>query len=110
MSHRVTVETNMTDRVLALKTLDAENIQYRETGDRVSLLSGDFAGSELNLTTGKLVSGDVDYHKVDQSKMGLLRQAYAEQKYRAEAFKEGVSIESRTVDKDGVVRLKCRTS
>lgn len=110
MSHRVTVQTEIKDRNLAVAALNAKGIQFRESGSQLSLLSGDFAGATLNLSTGALVSGDVDYHRVDESKMGLLRQAYAEQKYRAEAFKEGITIESAHTDKQGVIRLKCRTA
>jgi len=110
MSHRVTVQTEIKDRNLAIAALNAKGVQFREANGRIHMTSGDYQGAELNLTTGELRSGDVDHFRVDEAKMGLLRQAYAEQKYKAEAFKEGISIESSHVDAKGVIRMKCRSA
>lgn len=108
MSHRVTVQTEIKEREFALAALQNQKIEYREQGDTIHLLSGDYNGSSINLKSGTITSGDVDYHRVDQGKLGLLRQAYSEAKYKAEAFKQGIEISDRTVLKDGVIKLRCR--
>jgi len=108
MSHRVTVQTEIKDRMLAIDSLKAANIQYREQGDTLYLTSGGFENATLNLKTGQ-VSGDTDYgHNV--GKLGVLRQHYAEAKFKQESFRQGISIQSRTVDRDGNIVLHCRTA
>lgn len=106
MSHRVTVQTEIKDKALAISALKAGNISYREQGDMLHLTSGGFDGATINLRTGD-ISGDTDYgHQA--GKLGLLRQNYSEAKYRAEAIKQGISITSKSVNKDGDIVLMCR--
>lgn len=106
MSHRVTVQTEIKDKGLALQALKASNISFREQGDTLHLTGGGYENVSINLKTGS-VSGDTDYgHQA--SKLGLLRQNYAEAKYKAEAFKQGVSISDRRVEKNGDIVLQCR--
>jgi hypothetical protein len=106
MSHRVTVQTDMKDRSIALNALKAAGIDYRESGNSITLLSGQYNNATLNLATGQ-ITGDTDWGH-DSSKLGLLRQHYGEAKYRAEAVKQGIEITSRSVNKDGDVVLMCR--
>lgn len=108
MSHRVTVQTEIKDRAHLLTALKEQNIRYEERGENINLLSGDFTGAHVNLKTGNIVSGDVDHYKVDAGKLGLLRQAYALAKYKAEAFQQGVSIENQEVLANGEIKLRCK--
>lgn len=112
MSHRVTVDTEIKDREHAITALKDAKIEYREQGDTLYLLSGDYRDTTINLRTGKIVSGDTDHVRVDSGKLGLLRQQYTEAKYRAECFEQGIQIHDRTViDHNGVrgvIRLQCR--
>jgi len=105
MSHRVTVQTEIKDKALAIQALKASNIAFREQGDVLHLTSGGYENVSLNLKSGE-VSGDTDYgHKA--GKLGLLRQNYAEAKYKAEAFKQGVTISGREELKNGDIVLQC---
>lgn len=113
MSHRLTMETKITDRSVAEDALRKANIAFDTRGDNIYLKSGAYTGTEINLKTGKITSGDTDYHKIDQGKLGLLRQMYAEAKYRAECLREGVTITDRreeTVNGQKVIVLTCQTA
>jgi len=98
----------MKDASVLKKTLEESGIAFSQSGAIFNLSSGDFKGASVNVSTGTITSGDVDYFKVDASKLGLLRQKYAETLYKEEAFKEGILVESRTVEKDGSITLMCR--
>jgi hypothetical protein len=106
MSHRVTVQTEIKDRALAIEALKSVGVQYREQGEVLHLTSGGYENATINLKSGQVL-GDTDWGH-NASKLGLLRQAYSEAKFRQESFRQGVSITSRTVDKDGNVVLMCR--
>lgn len=106
MSHRVTVNTEIKDRALAIEALKSAGISFREQGDTLALESGDYRNATLNLKTGA-ITGDTDWGH-NAGKLGLLRQNYAEAKFKQEAFRQGVSITDRTVDKDGNIVLSCR--
>lgn len=106
MSHRVTVNTEIKDRALALDALKAAGVSYREQGDFLHLTGGDYNNATINLKTGQ-ISGDTDWGH-NSGKLGLLRQHYGEAKFRQEAFRQGITISNRTVDKDGNVVLTCR--
>lgn len=108
MSHRVTVQTAMTNKEFAVEAMTKLKIQHRVEGSNIYLNSGNFAGSTLNLTTGNVVSGDTDHVKVTKNTFGVLRQTYAEIQYRTEAFNQGIDILDREVLKDGTIKLVCR--
>jgi len=108
MSHRVTVQTEIKEKAHALSALKTSKIEFREQGDTIHLLGTGYEGASINLRTGQITSGDTDYYGVDAGKLGLLRQAYSEAKFRAEAFKEGVEINGKSVNKNGEVVLHCR--
>jgi hypothetical protein len=98
----------MKEREHLITALKGKNIEFREQGDTIHMLSGDFNGAEINLKTGVIRSGDVDYYRADQGKLGLLRQDYAEAKFRAVAFKEGHILGERIIEKNGDVTQFCR--
>jgi len=100
MSHRVTTETEMTDANLVATVLRAAGIEFTMQKKNVLISEGD-ATAILNLKTGRLTysTGPVP------EKLGLLKQLYAEATYRAACMREGVTIESRTVDKNGDIIL-----
>lgn len=108
MSHRVTVQTEIKEKAHAISALKSNKIEHREQGDTIHLLGAGYEGSSINLRTGQITSGDTDYHSVDSGKLGLLRQAYSEAKFRAEAFKEGVEISDKSFNKNGDIVLHCR--
>ncbi len=107
MSHRVTVKTEMKDKGLVIQALNQAGIGFRDPGGNIlQMTTGRFHKSHINLSSGEIV-GDTD--DVTQAELGLLRQYYAEAKFRKESAPEGVIVESRTVDQEGVIVLQCRT-
>lgn len=106
MSKRITVKTNITDVNYASTALQQAGWGFVVNGNVVQITSGPCRNANIDLRTGD-VSGDTDWKHTSAS-LGQLRQGYAEVKFRAEAFKEGVQINQRIVEKNGDVRLKCR--
>lgn len=107
MSHRVTTQTEIKDKALAIQALKAGGFSFSEQGTNLTVTSGPMRNATINLSTG-LVSGDTDFHSKDD--LGALRQAYAEAKYKKECQKQGISVDSRkviTVNGQQVIRLEC---
>lgn len=96
MSHRVTTDTEIKDKALALQACKTAGVSYTEQGDVIRFTSGGLRNASLDLRTGR-ISGDTDYGHTKDT-LGALRQAYSEAKYRYEGQKQGVVFESRTVE------------
>lgn len=113
MSHRLTIKTTITDREAAQTALKQMNIAYDTRGDTIFLKSGVYNGTEINLKTGSVTSGDVDYARgIDNGKLGLLRQYYAEAKLKMEFAREGVQVlerEEAIVDGEKVIILTAQS-
>ena len=114
MSHRLTIETQITDREAAKTAIKKMGLSFDERGNTLILKGGNYNDTQINLVNGRVTSGDTDYNRgIDQSKLGLLRQHYAEAKYRQECHKEGVEILDRQeVIENGqnVIVLRCQTA
>jgi hypothetical protein len=110
MSHRLTIETKITNREAAEAALNQANIKFDSAGDSLYLKTGQYKNTEINLKTGAVTS-DTDY--IDRGKLGLLRQFYAEAIYRQECAIEGIQILNRQeVVENGetVIILRCQTA
>ena len=105
MSHRVTTQSEIKDRALATQAAKAAGITFVEEGDRLRFTSGTLMHATLDLRTG-LISGDTDHGHTD-AKLGVLRQHYSEAKYNLECTRQGIMVESRTVTREGHIRLEC---
>jgi hypothetical protein len=106
MSHRVTTETEIKDKALLMQACKTAGITFADHGnDHVRFTSGKLSNAVLDLRTGR-ITGDTDYGHTE-SGLGVLRQAYGEAKYKDECHRQGISIESRTVDKNGDIILMC---
>lgn len=103
MSRRITTETNITDKAVALEALELAGIEHNVQGDTIYMSSGDFRNARLDLRTGT-ISGDSDFGH-DSEQFGVLRQYYGEALFRAEARKNGTTIEQREVNEEGDVVL-----
>jgi len=101
MSHRVTVQTEIKDKDCAIQALKDAKVRFEESGDSLRITSGPCSNAVINLKTGE-VSGDTDYRH-NTKELGLLRQMYAEAKFKAELFKTGGTVDSRNVDRNGDV-------
>jgi hypothetical protein len=108
MSRRVTTKTEIKDKALAIQALKTADMSYREEGDSLFITSGALANARINLTTGE-ISGDSDYRHTTES-LGALRQFYGEAKYRQECLRQGITIESRTINREGNIELVCMTA
>lgn len=91
----------ITDRALALVTLETPGLDHREDG---TLLRFGTAESEsvLDLETGLVRCADSD-----EALVGRLRQHYAEAHIRAICTDQGITVEAREVEPNGDVVLKC---
>lgn len=99
-----TFRSEITDKDLASNALRAAGIEFRVRGRMVRLTSGDFAGTKIDLRTGAIST------TLAQGKVGVLRQHYAEAKYRAECARQGIEVASRSVDANGDIVLMCRVT
>jgi hypothetical protein len=105
MSKRVTTQIDFKDADIAKAALKAASMSFEENGTTLRITSGACRDAVINLRTGE-ITGDTDYGHGEKA-FGLLRQNYAEAKFRAEAFKNGVTINESTTDKEGNVVLMC---
>lgn len=111
MSHRHTVETKITDKAVAIQALKSANISYSERGNTLYLTSGNYDGTTIDLSSGRVVSADTDHSRVSRDDVGILRQHYAEALHRSECIKQGVDIQSRheeRINGENCVVLHCR--
>jgi len=103
MSHRLTIKTSINDREALIDALRNNKVQFSESQQVFTLKTGIYNGTTVDLRTGKVSSGDVDAvrhttgNQVTKSDVSILRQWYAEAKYRRESEKEGVQIIGRDV-------------
>ena len=105
MSHRVTTETEIKDKALATAALKTAGISYQESGQTIRFTSGPLANATLDLSTGR-ISGDTDYGH-SPAKLAELKMFYGEAKYKLECNRNGIMVESRTVNKAGEIELLC---
>ena len=106
MSHRVTTSTEMRDRALIEQACKQTGVSFVANGSNaIRFTSGSLNNAVLNLSTGT-IEGDTDYGHTSE-KLGALKQAYGEAKYRYECTRQGIMIESRSVDARGNIVLMC---
>ena len=97
MSHRVTYKVETTDRDLVIEALKLGGMSYREEGNHIRVTSGPFNHATINLTTGE-ISGDTDYRHSEEG-LAAFRQNYGEAKCLYDFAKQGVTVESRAVER-----------
>lgn len=102
MSHRVTTQTKITNKKIAIEALKLAGWSYSESSNKIRVTSGPMNRSVIDLSTGNVV-GDSDWHS--QKELGALRRHYSEAQIREEAIKSGHTVESREVLQNGDIRL-----
>lgn len=105
MSKRVTTKTEIKDRELAVSSLKKLGYGYREDGGNLTITSGPMQNASLDLTSG-MITGDTDYGH-SSAALSSLNQTYGELKYTMECQRQGITVESRSVDQQGNVVLIC---
>ena len=105
MSHRVTTQTEVKDKALAIQAAKAAGINVTEDGDYLRFTSGALNHAVLDLRTG-LISGDTDFGHTSE-KLGLIKMHYSEAKYKLECARQGIMVESRMVNKNGEIEMIC---
>jgi len=98
MSRRVTTQTQITDRELAIDAFKAAGANYRETTPGTFSLTVGRSGGTLNLKTGT-IEGDSD--NFSDKDFDSLRQNYAHQKLLWELRRQGGTVDSSAVDRQG---------
>jgi hypothetical protein len=108
MSHRITYESKIVDRDLAVVALKSLNMAYQDINETLRITSGPLNGSVINLSTGKIES-DSDWNHSNH--INSLKIAYTEADARRDYNRTGVSITGRQVVNyqgvEGVVILHC---
>lgn len=105
MSHRVTTSTEIKDKALAMQAAKAAGIGVADDGSYLRFTSGPLANATLDLRTGT-ISGDTDFgHTAD--KLGVLKMHYSEAKYKLECARQGIMVESRSMNERGEVVMFC---
>jgi len=106
MSKRVTTQTEIKDRGIALEAFKASGTHFHEMSpDTFEVRAGRSRGV-LDLRTGQIEGDDMSFRKAD---FETLSQHYGEQKYMEELRRTGASVHSREVDKDGNIILVFQT-
>lgn len=105
MSRRVTTKTEIKDKDLAVQAMKAAGLQYQDQGESLYITSGPMRGATIDLRSGS-ISGDSDYGHTTEG-LGMLRMHYGEAKYRRECLKQGITVESRSLNKAGEIELIC---
>ena len=108
MSHRITYESKITDRDLAISALKSLGASYQDLNGVLTITSGSLNRASIDLANGK-INTDSDWHKKDA--ISQLKVAYTEADARRDYNRTGVSIVGRQVVNyqgvEGVVLLKC---
>lgn len=103
MSHRVTTQTELKDKALAMQAAKSAGVGVVDEGNSLRFTSGPLNHAVLDLKTGQ-ITGDTDYgHTTD--KLGALKMHYSEAKYKLECARQGIMIENRQVNKDGEIEM-----
>lgn len=104
MSHKITIQTKITNRTVAEAALKANNwdFGYNSKDNGISIQSGPMKGAYISLGNGN-VTGDTDWHR--KGDLAGLNQSYAEHLIRQDQMSAGGYVESREVLADGRVRL-----
>jgi hypothetical protein len=102
MSHKITINTEFTDKVALEHALQTNNWKYEIRGQRVDIQEGPGAHGWIDLKTGKF-RGDTDFHSI--ARLAPLTQAYGEASWTQRFATENGYLESRTVLQDGTIRL-----
>jgi len=106
MSHRVTTETEIKDKALLAQACKTANVSFSEMGNEtIRFTSGPLSNAVLDLKSGR-ITGDTDYGHT-KSGLDTLKQHYGEAKYKNECSRQGIQIESRSVDHEGNIVLMC---
>lgn len=100
---RTTTETELRDAALVEIALRAAGFTFTREGEAFDIAAPEGIRARLDLRTGRLFSDSAEMPK----KFCVLRQHYAEARYRAECESLGIKIEARTVDREGNIILMC---
>lgn len=111
MSHRIATQTQIKDKDLAKKAIQAAGYSFTEQGaTQLRITSGPLQNATVNLTTGEVV-GDTDMHRSET--LGSLRKFYTEAAHVREIQRNGHTIETRDIlaERNGhknVIRMICQ--
>lgn len=107
MSKRVTTDTEIKDRSIALDAFKSCGLHFQETSPTTFEIRAGRSVGMLDLRTGQIVGDDMSFQKKD---FEALKQHYAEEKYVWELRQQGATIHSREVNEQGDIVLMYQTA
>ena len=107
MSHRVTTQSQIKNKDLAVQAFKAAGLTASAVGPTKFEVRAGRSVGVLDLDTG-VIAGDTD--RWSENDFDGLRQHYAEASYVAELRRTGASIQERTVDKEGNIVIVYQTT
>lgn len=101
MSHKITINTEITDQAAIERACNDKDWAYKVNGSRITFDGGPLRGASLNMKTGDFI-GDSDFHsKESVVAFGI---AYSEALWM-NRIAQGGYLEERAVLGDGTIRL-----
>ena len=107
MSHRVTTQTEIKDRELALGAFKAAGIKFRDLGSNTFEVTTGRSTATLNLTNGQIEGDDMRWKEAD---FDVLKQHYAEQSLLWNLRRQGHTVQNREVNKEGDIVILYQTT
>jgi hypothetical protein len=102
MSKRVTTESTITDRSIAVQAFASCGAHVREHSKTKYEITVGRSTGILDLTTGQIEGDDMSFHDSD---FDTLKQHYAEKSYLWTLQQKGASIHSRNVTSEGDIEI-----
>lgn len=107
MSHRVTTQTQIKDKTLALEAFAQAGVKFKPAGANAFDIESGRSKGKIDLSSG-VITGDTD--RWADTDFDVLRQAYAEGAYVSELRRQGATIQSRTTDQEGNIVIVYQTT
>lgn len=102
MSHRIDVQTKITNKKAAIQALQNKKWAFQEMGSQLKITDGPMRGASIHLKNGDVV-GDTDFHKSDT--LCSLNAAYAEALIMDDIARQNGVVQSRNVLSNGTVEI-----
>jgi hypothetical protein len=102
MSHRITTQTSINDKEVAIAALKSKGWSYDFSGNTLHITSGPMSSARIDLATG-VVEADSDH--VRREALTSLNQAYGVALCEKQAVDQGGYVESTETLDNGDIRL-----
>ena len=107
MSKRVTTQTEIKDREIAMSAFKSAGISFTESGSGVFSIQTGRSHGTLDLRSGTISGDDMSFR---QSDFDSLKQHYAKEKTLKELLRAGASVQSQTTESNGDIVIVYQTA